>query len=131
MQIITWNIGSLFICLILPFVCIYNRIRGGLCVCVSIGNAPIGRRDAINATKRQRLPLLLVLFVSFMHSNFYFTHFLFFSLLSLSSTIIVFGQQQQQPQDANPYYTSLLNNSMWFYEAQRSGRLPPDNRVPW
>ncbi|KAJ8661935.1 hypothetical protein O0I10_002266 [Lichtheimia ornata] len=20
---------------------------------------------------------------------------------------------------------------MWFYEAQRSGRLPPDNRVPW
>lgn len=100
-------------------------------MCVSIGNAPIGRRDAINDTKRQRDPLLLFLFVSFMHSNFYFTRFLFFALLSLSSTIVVFGQQQQQPQDANPYYTSLLNNSMWFYEAQRSGRIPPDNRVPW
>jgi endoglucanase len=31
----------------------------------------------------------------------------------------------------NPHYSALLNNSMWFYEAQRSGELPKNNRVPW
>ncbi|KAI8640608.1 Six-hairpin glycosidase-like protein [Parasitella parasitica] len=31
----------------------------------------------------------------------------------------------------NVHYANLLNNSLWFYEAQRSGRLPSDNRVPW
>ncbi|KAK9806714.1 hypothetical protein WJX72_000352 [[Myrmecia] bisecta] len=28
-------------------------------------------------------------------------------------------------------YNVLLGNSLWFYEAQRSGRLPAGNRVPW
>ena len=28
-------------------------------------------------------------------------------------------------------YNEVLNLSMLFYEAQRSGELPSDNRVPW
>ncbi|XP_077994718.1 uncharacterized protein LOC144448371 [Glandiceps talaboti] len=28
-------------------------------------------------------------------------------------------------------YTELLYKSLLFYEAQRSGYLPPDNRIPW
>lgn len=31
----------------------------------------------------------------------------------------------------NAHYTALLNDSLWFYEVQRSGKLPSDNRVPW
>lgn len=31
----------------------------------------------------------------------------------------------------NVHWANLLNVSMWFYEAQRSGKLPPDNRVSW
>lgn len=31
----------------------------------------------------------------------------------------------------NVHWANLLNVSMWFYEAQRSGRLPSDNRVSW
>ncbi|KAG2174774.1 hypothetical protein INT43_005836 [Umbelopsis isabellina] len=31
----------------------------------------------------------------------------------------------------NQAYTALLNDSLWFYEAQRSGNLPANNRVPW
>lgn len=35
-------------------------------------------------------------------------------------------------QDAvNPHYAQLLNYSMLFYEAQRSGKLPENNRIPW
>ena len=32
---------------------------------------------------------------------------------------------------AAPNYTGALQKSMYFYEAQRSGALPDDNRVPW
>jgi hypothetical protein len=28
-------------------------------------------------------------------------------------------------------YSRVLELSLLFYEAQRSGKLPPDNRVPW
>jgi len=28
-------------------------------------------------------------------------------------------------------YTEALQDSMFFYEAQRSGQLPPDNQVDW
>ncbi|KAI9489430.1 Six-hairpin glycosidase-like protein [Zychaea mexicana] len=36
------------------------------------------------------------------------------------------------PIDAqNPYYTALLNDSLYFFEAQRSGVLPDNNRVEW
>ncbi|KAI9262068.1 Six-hairpin glycosidase-like protein [Sporodiniella umbellata] len=31
----------------------------------------------------------------------------------------------------NVHYANLMNASLWFYEAQRSGKLPPDNRVDW
>lgn len=36
-----------------------------------------------------------------------------------------------QDSNVNPHYAALLNNSMWFYEAQRSGKLPSDNRISW
>jgi hypothetical protein len=32
---------------------------------------------------------------------------------------------------ANKAYTTLLSDSLLFYEAQRSGHLPSNNRVPW
>jgi endoglucanase len=31
----------------------------------------------------------------------------------------------------NPQWTTVLGNSLWFYEAQRSGKLPANNRVSW
>jgi endoglucanase len=31
----------------------------------------------------------------------------------------------------NVHYANLLSNSLWFYEAQRSGKLPANNRVSW
>ncbi|KAI9304414.1 hypothetical protein BJ944DRAFT_86205 [Cunninghamella echinulata] len=37
----------------------------------------------------------------------------------------------QPTSNVNPHYAALLNNSMWFYEAQRSGKLPSNNRVSW
>ncbi|KAG0165755.1 hypothetical protein DFQ28_008331 [Apophysomyces sp. BC1034] len=45
------------------------------------------------------------------------------TLLGLASSVIA--------QSANQYYTALLNDSLWFYEAQRSGKLPANNRVSW
>jgi len=35
------------------------------------------------------------------------------------------------PTNPNPHWPSLLGNLLWFYEAQRSGKLPSTNRVPW
>lgn len=34
-------------------------------------------------------------------------------------------------QTPDPEYVRLLNHSILFYEAQRSGKLPNDNRLPW
>jgi hypothetical protein len=31
----------------------------------------------------------------------------------------------------NPHWSTLLGNGLFFYEAQRSGRLPNTNRVSW
>lgn len=31
----------------------------------------------------------------------------------------------------NSQWTTLLGNLLYFYEAQRSGYLPSNNRVPW
>lgn len=31
----------------------------------------------------------------------------------------------------NSHYAQLLNYSMIFYEAQRSGKLPENNRISW
>lgn len=35
------------------------------------------------------------------------------------------------PTNPNPHWPSLLGNLLWFYEAQRSGKLTSANRVPW
>lgn len=34
-------------------------------------------------------------------------------------------------QTPSPEYVRLLNHSILFYEAQRSGKLPADNRISW
>ena len=47
---------------------------------------------------------------------------LLFFLLS-HMTLIIHAQNQ--------YYTTLLNDSLYFFEAQRSGVLPDNNRVDW
>ena len=31
----------------------------------------------------------------------------------------------------NQQYSNLLGNALWFYEAQRTGKLPDSNRVAW
>lgn len=41
------------------------------------------------------------------------------------------SQQSNLTNGVNPQYADLLGNALWFYEAQRSGALPADNRVPW
>ncbi|KAI8393647.1 Six-hairpin glycosidase-like protein [Radiomyces spectabilis] len=56
--------------------------------------------------------------------------YLMFLLMPLTLLILTIGSVVTQEQ-VNPHYTALLNDSMWFYEAQRSGKLPADNRVSW
>ena len=41
------------------------------------------------------------------------------------------SQQSNLTNGVNPQYADLLGNALWFYEAQRSGALPADNRVSW
>lgn len=41
------------------------------------------------------------------------------------------SQQSNLTNGVNPQYANLLGNALWFYEAQRSGKLPADNRVSW
>lgn len=55
-----------------------------------------------------------------------------------SFTLTAFAQQPTTDGPTNPpgvsgnvHYANLLNASLWFYEAQRSGNLPDNNRVPW
>lgn len=31
----------------------------------------------------------------------------------------------------NPHWTNILGSTLYFYEEQRSGKLPSTNRVPW
>lgn len=33
--------------------------------------------------------------------------------------------------EPNTQYSNLLGNALYFYEAQRTGQLPADNRVAW
>jgi hypothetical protein len=59
----------------------------------------------------------------------------------LSSSAVVFAQQNTTPipdgltnppgVTGNVHYADLMNASLWFYEAQRSGKLPSNKRVPW
>lgn len=60
---------------------------------------------------------LLLIFLLYLH----LVGVISFSTVALSPTA----------EKANPEYVSLLNHSILFYEAQRSGKLPADNRVPW
>ena len=41
------------------------------------------------------------------------------------------GAQPSSGGIPNPQWSTLLGNSIYFYEAQRSGRLPDNKRVPW
>ncbi|ORZ24128.1 Six-hairpin glycosidase-like protein [Absidia repens] len=60
------------------------------------------------------------------------TLFLFALLAMMSTMRLSIGLvEAQDSSTVNPHYAALLNNSMWFYEAQRSGKLPSNNRVPW
>lgn len=60
------------------------------------------------------------------------------SIILLSS--VVYAQEAQPTTDGpsnppgvtgNVHYANLMNASLWFYEAQRSGKLPSNNRVAW
>jgi endoglucanase len=42
-----------------------------------------------------------------------------------------FGTIQSPSARPNPQWTNLLGGLLYFYEAQRSGQLPIQNRVPW
>ncbi|GAA5799395.1 hypothetical protein HPULCUR_004810 [Helicostylum pulchrum] len=60
------------------------------------------------------------------------------SALLLSSFVLAQEAQPTTDGPANPpgvtgnvHYANLLNSSLWFYEAQRSGKLPSNNRVSW
>lgn len=37
----------------------------------------------------------------------------------------------RQPTGNGSDYAKVLELSLLFFEAQRSGKLPPDNRIPW
>jgi hypothetical protein len=62
-------------------------------------------------------------------------------LLSIASIPLVFSQSATTSGTApvatpsgvtgNVHYSSLMNVSLWFYEAQKSGKLSDNNRVPW
>ena len=60
------------------------------------------------------------------------------SIALLLSTVVAQEAQPTTDGPSNPagvtgnvHYANLLNSSMWFYEAQRSGKLPSNNRVSW
>jgi len=40
-------------------------------------------------------------------------------------------QPSSQNQIPNPHWSALLGSLLYFYEAQRSGKLPASNRVAW
>ena len=44
-----------------------------------------------------------------------------------------FGAEPTNSTDStvNPHWSSLLGDLLYFYEEQRSGKLPPSNRVSW
>jgi endoglucanase len=60
-----------------------------------------------------------------------------FGTFALAVALVLTGAVRPAPVAAAPAatgefnYAEALQDSMWFYEAQRSGRLPADNRVSW
>jgi len=63
--------------------------------------------------------------------------FLFASIATILSLIHTEAQVQTQPEikpfvEGESYnYAQVLHYSILFYEAQRSGKLPENNRIPW
>ncbi|PWN52105.1 putative family 9 glycosyl hydrolase [Violaceomyces palustris] len=57
------------------------------------------------------------------------------SILSLSpassGTVSSSSSSSPSSSSVNAQYSNLLGDALWFYEAQRSGKLPSDNRVSW
>src|ERR1700676_103130 len=41
------------------------------------------------------------------------------------------GAQQSSGGSPNPQWSTLLGHTIYFYEGQRSGKLPSSNRVKW
>lgn len=83
--------------------------------------------------------ILFFLFSSYKNNNIKapplppFSFFLSLKMLIIKLTCLLFTSviAQQIENDVNPHYADLLNKSMLFYEAQRSGRLPESNQIPW
>ena len=42
-----------------------------------------------------------------------------------------FGAEPSSGSPPNPHWATVLGESLYFYEEQRSGKLPATNRVPW
>lgn len=97
------------------------------------------------------------IYILFLFLNHYFTFFFLFLLkleenhtrmrpvkILLNSIVLlssaVFAQEAEPTTDGlsnppgvtgNVHYANLMNVSLWFYEEQRSGKLPSTNRVSW
>ncbi len=56
--------------------------------------------------------------------KYLYPHFFFLTLLLCAFSVL-------HASENNPDYVEALQKSIYFYEAQRSGRLPVDNRVEW
>lgn len=62
------------------------------------------------------------------------TKFISVVCLLISTASVSFAQEQTNNNNVgniNPNYIKLMNYSMLFYEAQRSGKLPENNRISW
>lgn len=62
------------------------------------------------------------------------TKFISVACLLISTASVSFAQEQSNNNNVgniNPNYVKLMNYSMLFYEAQRSGKLPENNRISW
>lgn len=42
-----------------------------------------------------------------------------------------FGAEPSSGSPPNPHWSTILGESLYFYEEQRSGKLPSTKRVPW
>lgn len=52
-------------------------------------------------------------------------------LYTINFLCIVFIRGEWTPEDQMQGYKTAIKMSLLFYEAQRSGHLPDDNRIPW
>jgi len=74
--------------------------------------------------RKHRLPkLVLIFFATFLILSFNHIDYLVCKSLTWES--------QKSLAEARYNYAEVLQKSIYFYEAQRSGKLPADNRVAW